>query len=234
MVILIQGAMDVEIDKLIEYYKPREFTTVTEFDFHIAEYRGHKIVISKTKVGLINASVATTIAIESFKPDLVINQGCAGAHVPDIRIGDIVVGDRCVYINNFYTNPKAKGEGSNSLDWYPCKRSYEIFSTPEYVKLADEMEWDGKKRVGILGSGDIFSKEHDRIEYIHSLFGELCEDMESIAAFKVCELFGIDRLAVRIISNNELIDGSFEYGVCGEMQRFVIDFVERMIEERNG
>lgn len=226
MTILVQGAMDEEIDVLLDFFQPKETKTIADYQFHVADYQDNKIIISKTDVGLINASVATTLGIREFQPTLIINQGCAGGHLPDIKIGDLIIGEKAVYINNFYTNPKKLGEGSNSLEWYPCIRSYAVESTPKYVKIADGIEFQGNKYIGTLGSGDLFSKEADRIRYLHNLFGELCEDMESVAAFKISQSFRIDRIAFRIISNNELINEDFDINVCGVLQKFVISFIE--------
>lgn len=229
MRIVIQGAMDKELDILLEHFKPDSVKTIAEYDFYILSYKGNEIILSKTGVGLINATVATTACINEFHPTLIINQGCAGGHTPEIKNGDLIIGEKTVYINNFYTYPKQLGEGSNSLDWYPCKRSYAVESTPKYVNLADDIAFDGKKRIGILGSGDIFSKEVDRINFLHGLFGELCEDMESVAALKVCELFNVDRLALRIISNNEITNEAFDYEVCKTLQKFVISLVDKIL-----
>ena len=229
MTIVIQGAMDCELDILSEYFKPDTVKNIAGFDYLMSSYNGNTVVISKTGVGMINATVATTVGIQEFNPDLVINQGCAGGHTPDIHKGDLIIGEKSVYINNFYTNTKRLGEGSDSLDWYPCKRSYAVPSTQKYIDMADGIEFDGRKYVGILGSGDIFSKEVDRINFLHSLFGELCEDMESVAAMKTCEMFDTDRLALRVISNNEITGEEFDYAVCKALQRFVISLVDKII-----
>lgn len=233
MTIVIQGAMDSELDVLLEHYKPYTVKTVAGYQFYISQYKGCDVVLSKTDVGIINAGVSTTIAINEFKPTLIINQGCAGGHTVDIKNGDLIIGEKTVYINNFYTNPKALGEGSNSLEWYPCKRCYVIESTPKYVTLANGVEFNGRKLIGVLGSGDIFSKEVDRINFLHSLFGEISEDMESMAALKVCESFNVDRLALRIISNNELTYEAFDYGVCATLQKFVISLMDKIIETQS-
>lgn len=230
MRIIVQGALDVELDVLINHFKPHTVKTVAEYDFSVASYRGSEIIISKTGVGMINATVATTVGINEFRPDLIINQGCAGGHTEDTHYGDLIIGEKTVYINNFYTNAKKKGEGSDSLDWYPCKRSYVVPSTPKYVAAATALPFSGRKTVGILGSADIFSKEADRIIYLNSLFGELSEDMESVAALKVCELFNIDRLALRVISNNELTLEDFSYEPCKPLQAFVISLIDKILE----
>lgn len=232
MTILIQGAMDCELDLLTEHFAPKEKKTIAGYDFYISSYNGSDIILSNTGVGLINASISTTIGICEFSPMLVINQGCAGGHTPEMKNGDLIAGEKTVYINNFYTKPKKHGEGSDSLEWYPCKRSYAVESTPEYLKLAEGIAYSGKKYVGTLGSGDIFSKEVDRINYLHGLFGELSEDMESVASLKVCEQFGADRLALRIISNNELTGEQFDYGVCKSMQKFVVSLIDEIIRKK--
>lgn len=231
MTILIQGAMDSELDILLKRFEPREVKTIAGFDFYLSSYKGNEIILSKTKVGLINASIATAVGITEFHPALVINQGCAGGHIPEIKNGDLVIGQSSVYINNFDTLPKQTGNGSNSLEWRPSsKRSYVVESTPKYVQLAESVPFENKKYVGALGSGDLFSREVDRINYLHKLFGELCEDMESIAALKACELFRVDRLAVRIISNNEITLEEFDVNVCQILQKFVITLIDKIVQ----
>ncbi|MDE7165207.1 MAG: 5'-methylthioadenosine/S-adenosylhomocysteine nucleosidase [Clostridiales bacterium] len=231
MTILIQGAMDIELDVLKDYFKPTEVRTINGYEFCLCEYRGNKIIISKTEVGIINATIATTIGIYEFRPELVINQGCAGSHRSNIHRGDLIIGEKAAYINNFRTRQaKLLGEGSDSLSWRPSNsHSYVIGSTPIYVELAERVEYAGKKYIGVIGSGDLFSKEVDRINYIHSLFGELSEDMESVATMKVCDSFNIDKIALRIISNNEITNESFDGNVCRTLQQFVIPFIDKII-----
>lgn len=225
--------MDIEIDALLDYFKPQVVKTIAEYVYYIADYKDNTIVISKTKEGLINASVATTIGIYEFNPTLIINQGCAGGHLPEIKIGDLVIGEKSIYINNFYTNPKKLGEGSNSLEWCPLKeRSYLVESTQRYVKIAESIEFDGKKVTGILGSGDLWSREADRINYLHGLFNELSEDMESVATLRVSKLFDIDRIAFRIISNNDLTDEKVNWEVCEKLQHFVIAFIKKLLTQK--
>lgn len=229
MTILVQGAMDCEIDVLLDYFSPAEVKILAGYHFYVANYKNSKVVISKTEMGIINASTVTTIAIEEFQPDLVINQGCAGGHIQSIKNGDLIIGEKAVHINDFRTNPKRLGEGSNSLEWRPSKsRSYVVESTKKYIDIADNIDFEGQKYIGILGSGDLLSKEVDRINFLHSTFGELSEDMESVAALRVSERFGVDRIAFRIISNNEITNEVLDLSVCNTLQKFVISFIDRV------
>ncbi len=226
MKILVQGATPDEIDVLLEYFSPKNHIKIANYEFWEVSYKQHEIIISKTEKGIINATIATTLAIQQFKPDLIINQGCAGAHVENLRLGDIVVAEQSKYINDFKTPQKNIGEGSNSLNWTPhSSRSYTTTSTKKYIELAKQVQSSNKVYFGSLGSADTFSRECDRINYLHSCFNHLCEDMESAAVMKVCSEFNIDRIAFRIISNNELTLIPFDASTRQEMQQFVIYFI---------
>lgn len=207
-VILIQGAMDIEIQYIINLLKDKLYTKIAEYEFHEGTIDNTKIVVSKTLVGTINAAAATAIGIQNFNPDIVINQGIAGAHREDLHIGDIVIGEKCRNINSYEMPAKGKGLGSDPFEWGLSKRSREI----QYanLRLADIIEKhlaanaENKIYKGTLGSGDLFSREYDRIIWLNDTFNNLCEDMESIGTYSICNQFKIPCIGIRIISNNEL------------------------------
>lgn len=58
---------------------------------------------------------------------------------------------------------------------------------------------------GILGSGNVFNKQIDRIDWINNIFKNYSEDMESIGTYLVCNRFNIPCIGIRIISNNEIL-----------------------------
>lgn len=228
--ILIQGAMESEISYLIEYFKPTISEVFAGFEFLIADFKKTKIVISETKIGIINASIATTLGILKFKPDIVINQGCAGSAREELSVGDILIGSSSVYINDFRTNLKSKGEGSNSLEWIPNpKRSYKILATDWLLESAKEMTAE-RVYFGCLGSGDLFSREWDRIAHLREYFGHDSEDMETLASYKVCEEFNISHIGFRIISNNELLNVPRDKITYKTIQEFTIDFVNLLLK----
>lgn len=228
--ILIQGAMESEISYLIEYFKPTITEVFAGFEFFVADFKDIKIIISQTQIGIISASESTTIAVLKYKPDIVINQGCAGASREDLSVGDIVIGESAVYINDFKTLIRENGMGSNALEWIPNeKRSYKISATEWILSLAKNFENDNIK-IGCLGSGDLFSRECDRINYLRDCFGHYSEDMETVASYKVCQDFDIPHIAFRIISNNELLMTGKDKSTHQTIQKFTIDFVNYLIK----
>lgn len=221
--IIIQGAMNVEIDGYLSQIGRPGAVTVGGFPFYRGLFCGKDLIVCKTGIGIINAAAATAVGILTFHPGAVINQGTAGAHVPQLHIGDIVVGKECVNINDLKMPARGAGEGSDPLKWEFSGRSVRRSADPALLELFERAEYPGRKVSGILGSGDLFSREADRIAWIHQNRNNLCEDMESISAYEVCEKFSVPCIGLRVISNNELTGEKYEASSAELLQRFVTD-----------
>ena len=202
-IVLIQGALDIEINYLLSKMNNKVKKEISGFEFYLGNINDVNVVISKTLVGVVNSTMATTIGIMSFNPTFVINQGIAGAYSNDLHIGDIVIGKRCCNINAYKTPMLYEGEGSNPLNWELNKRAIDAKVTEEsYTQIfRNEFNnvYENKVCIGTLGSGDIFNRECDRISWIREKFECDCEDMESIGCYCVCEKFNIPCIGIRII-----------------------------------
>ena len=226
--ILIQGAMDVETDRTVERLEGFRAETVAGFRFWRGWYAGAELVVSRTEVGTVSAAAATVLGIQRFSPRLVLNQGTAGAHRPDLHVGDIVVGRTCVDIQSVLMPRRGTGEGMAPAAWQLWDFDAD---TPPAVLEGDAL-WaerfetapytGGRVLPGRLGTGDVFNREHDRIEWLRERAGEDCEDMESLAAYRVCRRFGVPCLGLRIVSNNELTGEPYRREVGEELQEFIL------------
>jgi len=94
--LVIQGAVDSEVEPLVAALVNPRRVRIAAWTFWRGQLAGRNVVVSRTEVGSINAVAATTLAITSFHPRLIINQGTAGATVPDLRVLDIVAGEATV------------------------------------------------------------------------------------------------------------------------------------------
>lgn len=225
--ILIQGAMEVETDWLAAQLEHCEAIAIGGYRFWKGSCRGRELVVSRTEIGELNAACVTTLGILRFVPSAVINQGIAGSHREEIHIGDIVVGESCVHINDWETQSRGRGEGTDPLSWSQGmvdplllpgdKALLECFLCASYS--------GGKLIKGRLGSGDLFSREYDRILWLSEKCGHLCEDMESIAVYKVCQRLNVPCLGVRIISNNELTGEPYTPVVGEQLQKLILEML---------
>lgn len=227
--ILIQGAFDIEIEYLMANLKNKERRIIAGYEFYIGEINNLQIIISKTLIGTINSTTATTIGIMLFQPDIVINQGIAGAHKEDIHIGDIIIGKNCCNINSYSMPVKNKGEGSNYMEWKinQCTSEIKIANIDLVNSIYEFFQLNHNKSVylGTLGSGDVFNREIDRINWINNMFNNLCEDMESIGVYSVCNKFNIPCIGVRIISNNEITKEKQDKKQAIYLQEIILKFL---------
>ena len=227
-VILIQGALDIETQYIINLLSEKSIREIAGYEFYEGTINHMKIVVSKTLVGTVNSTMATTIGIINFNPDMVINQGIAGAHTKNLHVGDIVIGEKCCNINAYKMPIKNKGEGSNPFEWQPNKRAMEIqYANLQLVDIVvKNLVSKNKIYRGILGSGDVFNREYDRIVWVNKIFNTLCEDMESIGTYSVCNKFKIPCIGIRIISNNELLKEELNKEKATELQKLLIGMLD--------
>lgn len=216
MIILIQGAMDEEIHQLIKRFKAKK-EKIQGYQFYFGNYLKHKIIISLTKIGTVNASKATRIAINKFKPTHVINIGLCGAQIKTLHPFDIVIGDKVIYISHRTKHLILKGSRSLSL-------------------LTNKVSTKIKIYHSLMGSANLFTKDKKEIIKYHKNCHHVTEDMESIASYFECDEENIKHLTIRIVSNNELLDEDYEKyhkKASRLLQDFIYKFINVLIKACN-
>lgn len=209
--IMIQGALQSEIDLLIKEFAPHKKREIGGFLFYECDYRKTPVVISKTKMGEVCAAIATTLAIEHYRPAWILNQGTAGACDERLHAGDVVVGERVVYLSQYATKSDRERDALN-----PWKsRAYQTLDG-EMISMATDhrlLKWietvtlpiDGSVCLGTLGSGDVWTTDVQTIRDNRERLGVLCESMECTGVYMAANSQGVPAISVRVISNNELI-----------------------------
>ena len=230
--IIIQGAMYLEIEYLIENMFNFEKIVIGSYEFYKGTINKYPVIIAETKVGTVNAAASTAIAILEFEPLLIVNQGIAGSHSSDIHINDVIIGEKVININAFDIPFRKKFEGSNPFEWkIPDWLSNLNLEDDILLEFAKNIEYkEGKVYCGLIGSGDVWNKEVDRISWIHENYDTLCEDMESIATYTVCNNFNIPCIGIRIISNNEISRERYDRSTSITIQKFIIELVKKYID----
>ncbi len=203
--IIIQGAMEMEVEELLKNIKIEKENIIHGFKFYFGKLDNYPIIVSETQIGIINVSMATCIAIQEFNPIAILNQGVAGSHIDYIHRNNIVIGEKSVNINSFITGIKNKNEGTNPYEWEFDNRSFEVNCDKLLLEIAKKYNTN-KYNIfyGTLGSGDIFNREIDRIKWIQNKKNTACEDNESIAVYTICERFRVPCIGFRTITNNEI------------------------------
>lgn len=196
MKIGIVGAMSEEVNYFLKNMKDIECRKIAGNDFYSGVIGETKIVVVRSGIGKVLASMTTTLLIEAFEVDYVINSGSAGS-VGRLPIGDTVIADRSVY---FDVDVTAFDYEFGQIPKMPLYYLAGI-SLLDAAKKAI-LETEENYHVGLIGTGDVFVHDCKKISEIKKKFPEmLCNDMEGAAVAQVAYQYQIQSLVVRLISD---------------------------------
>lgn len=241
-VIAIQGAMDGEIIVFLEAMESYTEEKHGNYSFYLGELKGIPVVISRTEIGMVNAAAATTLLIEKYQPTILLNQGTAGGHDPQLDVFDTIIGTEILHINSFMSSRSEEGAGMAPETWLPMKSfkrekkgNMIEFSTLEsdksLVEIAQALSPEyryGKVVSGRIGTADFWNREIDRIHWFNQHMGTKGEEMEAFAAAQIAEAYDIPFLSIRTISNSEVVaDDTEDLDAAG---RYCAEFVMTVTE----
>lgn len=226
--ILIQGAMQIETEYLINHLYNPHFKNINGYDFYEGTMKNKYVVVSTTRVGSINSAVATIIGINEFSPQLVINQGVAGGHSTDVHVGDIVLGESVVNMNSYISDELDEFAGIHPEKWRLVTfkdgddvKNEKIFATNDLIIYFNNILYqklNQRIHVGTIVSGDGWNQEADRIKWFIEKVNSKCEDMESYATYKVCMDNNVPVIGIRIVSNNILNNEPYDRTLATKLQ----------------
>lgn len=223
----IIGAMDEEIKLYKDGMEGIQETEKAGIAYYTGKLKGKEIVLCKSGVGKVNASVCTQILIDQFKVSKVIFTGVAGALNPTLDIGDIVVSTDCQYHDMDVT---ALGFKRGEI---PFSGKSIFAADSQLISIAVQASQevvDGKTITGRILSGDQFVASRELVKTLHEELQGDCTEMEGAAVAHVCDMNQVPFVIVRAMSDKA--DGSAhvnftEFTVLASNRSFEI--VSRML-----
>lgn len=201
----IIGAMEDELQLLGSRIQDKKEQNVGPFTFINGMLDGQQVVLLHSGIGKVNAAVGCTIMIERYDCELVINTGSAGGISTELSFGDVVVSTGLLYHD---VDVRAFGYASGQIPGSP-----QIFPAAKTLIQAAEKAISDLKQEGtlpaslhslrgLIGSGDIFMHEEQKIREVQELFpAMLAVEMEGAAIAHVCNLFNVPFLVIRSVSD---------------------------------
>jgi len=201
----IIGALDDEVSLLCKTMENYSASKIKMFEFHTGKMEGKDVTVLRCDVGKVNAAVGCTLLIQNFNASCVINTGSAGGIRSDLKVGDAVISTGLVYHDVDCT----------AFNYAPGQipRQPQIFPVDENLAKIAETAVDELKKEeilpqsfmhcrGLIGSGDIFMHEPQRIEAMRRVFPDIAAvEMEGAAIAHCCHLFSIPALIIRSLSD---------------------------------
>jgi len=215
-VTVLLGAFDAEVAALSSKVSGKHERTVMGVKFVQGRLGHRRVVVAQTGMGKVNAAMTTAIALMAFKPEQVVFSGIAGGVGPDLRPGDLVIGEKAVQHDYGFLGPDGfKHEATvrfNSNEHNPL--FYD--SDPRLVVLAEVLAQKvtfenipsekgprlPRVRKGIIATGDMFIANSAKKKELIETFKTDAVEMEGAAVAQVCQGQNTPFIIIRSISDN--------------------------------
>lgn len=198
MKVAIIGAMEEEVAILREKIDSREDTVVANCEFYTGMLNGVDVILLKSGIGKVNAAMSTTILLERFQPDVVINTGSAGGFLSSLNVGDIVISTEVVHHDVDVT---AFGYAYGQVPGMPARYTADTKLIEAAEKSAAHIR-DIQVVKGLIATGDSFMNDPARVEFVRTQFSNLyAVEMEAAAIAQVCFQFGVPFVVIRALSD---------------------------------
>lgn len=186
--------MDEELSLLVEKLENREVTEYGSLTLYQGTLFNVKIGLMLSGIGKVNAAVATTIMLDKFSPEYLINTGVAGGF-GDVSVGDIVVATE---VRHHDADLTVFDYEMGQIPKMPA-----AFTVNEkLLELVKNLGENPKLHYGPIMSGDSFIHDSAQTEKILKNFPEICAvEMESAAIAQTCYLFQVPFIIIRAISD---------------------------------
>ncbi|MBP5624895.1 MAG: 5'-methylthioadenosine/adenosylhomocysteine nucleosidase [Lachnospiraceae bacterium] len=208
-IIGIIGAMDLEVEKLIEAMEQKEEITFGKRKFYKGKLEGTDVVLARCGVGKVNAALTVQMMVDKFGITDIINTGVAGSLNEKIDIGDIVLATNAVYHD---MEAIAFGYERGQV---PQMDVFEFPTSKELIDIAEEackkVNPDVKVFKGRVASGDQFIADKETKNCIVKYFSPLCVEMEGAAMAHAAYVNNINCLIIRAISDKADDSAEMDY-----------------------
>ncbi len=208
MKIGVIGAMEPEVVHLIDALENKKTQTLAGIEFVTGNYAEHELIITRSGIGKVAASMATTLLIQMFAPEKIINTGSAGGFSDELNIGDIVISSE---VRHHDVDVTAFGYEIGQLPQNPA-----AFTADEGLlnsaRSAIEKVGQVKSKVGLVCSGDTFVCDPLKTKIMVDNFPSMqaCE-MEAAAIAQVCHKFNVPFVVIRSLSDNANNDSPVDF-----------------------
>jgi len=205
----IIGAMDIEV----EFIKSKVCNSVIEvisgISFYSGEIEGKKAVVATCGIGKVNAAICAQIMIIKYNIKMLINFGVAGALSPNVKIGDVVIGNKTVQYDMDLSglgSPKGHIPGIDVINFISSKKIVD-----KSIIASNEANLNIKVHLGTIATGDKFLNDDNIKHKIATEFNAIACDMETASMAHVCFVNNIEFGVIRAISDNAGNDSDIDF-----------------------
>lgn len=191
----IIGAMPKEVEAIKDKMLNIKEENIQGVNFYFGKINNQDVILTKSGVGKVNASIITTLMIMTYHPDYIVNIGTAGGMLKEQNTLDIVISENVIQhdFDTSYIDGKAGIGITTKSDELLRNKVKESF-------LKNKV--DSNIYFGDIISGDVFVGEEVKVLELKEKFPTAiaCE-MEAAAIGYTCDRFNIPFIIIRSLSD---------------------------------
>lgn len=228
MKIGIIGAMEVEIEVLKNKLEELVEVEIHGFTFYEGRVKNHQVIVLLSGVGKVSAAVGTTLLIEKYTPDFIINTGTAGG-LGTSQVHDLILATEVrhhdVDLTGFGYEP---GQQSKMPAAFVTDKKWTALAERLVAKHSQQLH------KGLVVSGDAFINDPQRLKEIQATFpAALAVEMEAASIAQVCYMLEVPFVVLRAVSDvagegNTLSFESFVKSAGKLSAEINLDFIQNL------
>ncbi|NOH55286.1 5'-methylthioadenosine/S-adenosylhomocysteine nucleosidase [Vibrio coralliilyticus] len=198
MKIGIIGAMEQEVSILKQAIENCQEVSKAGCTFFSGQLNGVDVVLLQSGIGKVAAAIGTTVLLDEYQPDIVINTGSAGGFDSTLNLGDVVISTE---VRHHDADVTAFGYEMGQMAGQPAAFTADAKLMDVAEKALSQME-DKHAVRGLICTGDTFVCTGERQAFIRTHFPSvIAVEMEASAIAQACHQFKVPFVVVRAISD---------------------------------
>lgn len=195
----IIGAMDIEVDALVESMTKKKEKIIGAIKFVQGRMGEQEVVVAKCGIGKVFAGICAQTMILEFNPTLIVNTGVAGTLDSSLGVLDVAISENVVQHDmdtSALGDPIGLISGINIV-YIGAEQGAINLLKNTVISLGN------KAVIGTIASGDRFvSNDEDKIK-IKEHFSAIACEMEGGAIGQVCYVNKVPFVVLRVISDGD-------------------------------
>lgn len=192
----IIGAMTEEVAALKKQMIVKEERCIHQIPFYLGTLANRDIVLMQSGIGKVNAAYSTTLLMEHFEIDTLINIGTAGGLNLKENVGDVVIGKEICYYDVDVTPDRVYGQIPGMPERFHADPKLDAMT----AEVLDELKIP--YHCGLIVSGDQFVSREDQVDLIKQHFPEaMCAEMEACSIAQIAYLYQVPMIVLRSLSD---------------------------------
>ena len=193
MKIGIIAAMESEAKYIINSLENKKEHNICGVEIFEGNIGNHEVIVSRSGIGKVNSTINTTLLINNFHPDLIINSGIAGGS-KELNTFDFIVADKLTYSDfDCRVFNYVFGQVPGMPEYYYCDEKYK-----------KELEHFLSKNNIPFKNSSILTADSFRLsanEIVNEMSSSFATEMEGTSIAQTCYKLQTPFLSLRIISD---------------------------------